>query len=116
MIIPDTVPITILRGRDFDITFTFEDLNLTGYTAKSQARETESQTSALIFPAGTTQFTCVVTPGTDSTVKLSLTDTQTAGIVKPQGWYDLLLIDPSGHDDTYVRGPVTVGGSVTVKS
>jgi hypothetical protein len=116
MVIPETYPITIIRGREFDVAFTFVGLNLTGYTIKAQARETESQSSALIFPTGTTAFTLAVVSGTDSTVTLTLTDTQTAGITASQGWYDLLLTDGTGKDETYIRGPVTVIGSVTVKS
>jgi len=111
MIIPDTYPLTILRGRDFDVEFEFADLNLTGYTARSQIRASESQDATLIE-----EFTIIVTPGTDSTVELDLSETETGAITQETGFYDLLLTSPSGVDYTYIRGPVTFIGSVTEKA
>lgn len=109
-IIPDTYNFTVLRGRDFDETFEFVALNLTGYTARLQIRSAESQIAPLIAEA-----TLVITPGTDSTIRVTLSDTVTAAITQDVGYYDLLLVDPSGKDDTYVRGTMTFLGSVTVK-
>lgn len=110
-IIPDTYHFTIIRGRDFDETFEFPALNLTGYTAKMQIRTAESQSAPLIA-----EVTLTVTPGTDSTIRCVLTDTVTAAITHDVGYYDLLISNPGGSDDTYVRGTITVLGSVTVKS
>ena len=110
MIIPDTLPITIIKGRDFEMEFIFEGLNLSGYTVSSQLRTSESQQATLLA-----DFTVVVTPGTNSTVQISLDDTTTGALIQSSGWYDLLITDPSDKDETYVRGPVSLIGSVTEK-
>lgn len=110
MVIPDTYPLTIIRGREFSVTFEFVALNLSGYTVKAQVRELENQSSTLIA-----DFTEAVVTGTNSTVTLSLSDTTTSAITQSTGFYDILMTDGSNNDYTYVRGPVQIIGSVTVK-
>lgn len=109
MIIPDTIPLTILRGRDFSLDFEFVAFDLTGYTGRCQIRSMDNVSAPLIE-----EFTVAITPATDSLVNISLTDTETTAITAETGWYDLLLTTGT-TDATYVRGPVTFIGSVTEK-
>lgn len=111
MIIPDTYPLTIIRGRDFySPDFEFVGLNTTGYTITSEIRELESQDATLIET-----FHVTNTPGASSTISLYLSETETAAITQDSGFYDLLMTDGSGNDYTYLRGKVTIIGSVTEK-
>lgn len=110
MIIPDTYPLTIIKGRDFEITFEFEGLNTTSYTVTSEIRELESQSSTLIET-----FTVVNTPGANSTITLSLSESETEAITQDAGFYDILMTDVSNNDYTYIRGPIQFIGSVTEK-
>jgi len=109
MIIPDTIPLTILRGRDFEIVFEFEATNLAGYTGRSQIRAMDNISSPLLE-----EFAITITPATNSTVRLTLTDAETTAITAETGWFDLLLTTGT-TDATFVRGPVTFIGSVTEK-
>jgi len=105
--------ITIRKGRDFSEYFGLRNdddtpMDLTGYTVKAQIRASRDTTSTLIA-----DFTVRIDDPTTGDIYLELTDTVTAGLTATRAYYDLLLTDPSGIDETYVEGAVTVRGSVT---
>jgi hypothetical protein len=100
-------------GRDFNEYFGFTDdadtpLDMTGYTVKAQIRSGESSGSTLIA-----EFTVDNSALADGELWLRLTDAQTAAITASSGYYDILVTDASGTDETWVFGTVTFQGRPT---
>lgn len=103
----------IYRGRKYIFSFYLADeddapIPLTGYTLKAQIRTKPELLGSLIA-----EFTVSVTDELNGEVELILEEELTASIRASRGYYDLLVIDDSGNDDTYMKGIVEVEGSVT---
>ena len=96
---PGYLDLDCYQGASFDYTLTWNAggsaVNLTGYTARMQVRETTASTAvALSLTAGTG----ITLGGTAGTIALALTATQTAAIdATPSGQYvyDLELVNGS---------------------
>ena len=106
--------LVIYKGNDFSMTVSFLDalgdpLDLTGWTGYAQIREERSKSSTLIA-----DFT-VTHNGAGGVVTMTLADTDTNPSGN-KGFYDLLMVDDDGFDETYLTGQVTFVPTVTDKS
>ena len=104
------------KGRDLLQEFTFKDedgnaLDLSGYTFRSQARESSDPDSTLII-----EHTVDYSDANVGTVRLTNTDTETGAIADDVGYYDLLVSDGSGLEETWVYGMETYNKRPTVKA
>lgn len=109
-------PLEIRRGREFSEPFGFVNdddsaMDLTGYTVKAQVRDRQAIDGNLII-----EFTVRIDDPLTGEVYLELTDAETSAITARRGFYDLLLIDAAGKDETYVEGVVAFKGSVTANA
>jgi len=108
---PGTHNIVIVRGEDYSLSFnvTVDSVvqTFTGGTAYAQIRESESRASTLIA-----DFTTAIDVAGEVTITLS--DTLSAAITQDLGYYDVVIRDSGGNDVYYLKGRVTVDGSVTV--
>ena len=76
-------------------------VDLTGYTGNSHLRKhTDSSLSAVIAVG--------ITSAADGKIRLSLTDSQTAGLAPGRHVYDVLLTKPGGNKLIAVEGSVLV--------
>lgn len=112
---PGNLDITIQRGEDFSLQFTASVggtlQDFAGATITAQARQTLALDGNLI---GNFVGSLV----DDNTIKILMTDTVTSAIDSAitKGYYDVLVTTGGGDDRYYLRGKVTVAGSVTVKA
>ena len=107
--------LTIKRGNDFNQLFEFQQNNgsamtLVDWTLKSEIREKKDRNSTLVIA-----FTVYIPTPSNGKIYLKLTDTETAELNRGRKFYDVLLISPSGFDDTYIEGTATIVGTVTKK-
>lgn len=106
--------LTVYKGNDFRMFVYFKDLNndpvdLTGWTGFAQIRDEKKASANLLS-------TFVVTvEGLTGKVTMELIDSETSPDGN-RGFYDLLMVDDEGFDETYVEGLVTFVDTVTVKS
>jgi hypothetical protein len=111
-----TLNLTIDQGTTWNCVLTWKingtAVNLTGYSARLQARQH--------FSSGTTVLALTSTPadgitlgGVAGTITLSLTATQTAALPALLCVYDLELVSPSGEVTRLVEGTLTVTAEVT---
>jgi hypothetical protein len=112
---PATYDITIRKGNDYEQLFEFQQsdgsaMNLTGFTIESQVRAKQSRDATLII-----SFTVIIPDPTNGKVYLKLTDTETGALLEKSGYYDILVISPSGFDEIYLEGRVFIEPIVTVK-
>jgi hypothetical protein len=106
--------LVIYKGRDFKMNVYFKDqagdpADLTGWVGKAQVRETQSSSSPLIF-----EMPVTVELPLQGKVVVEARDLATDG-QQNQGFWDLLMTDPSGYDDTYVLGRVSLVNVPTKK-
>lgn len=119
-----TYSFTIEQGTTVAKVLTWKDgsgtaINLTGYTARLQVRPT--QISATINWDATTENGAIALGGAAGTITLIASATVTAGWTwtiptgqtKPQGVYDLELIDGSGNVTRVIQGTITLDPEVT---
>jgi len=98
--------LVIYKGRDFRMHAYFKDrtgnpADLSGWTGKAQIRESQQSSSPLILNMSVT----VVLP-LDGKVTIEALDHDT-DVLQNVGFWDLLMTDPSGYDDTYILGRVS---------
>jgi hypothetical protein len=110
------VNLKIEQGATFRQKFTWKDakgkpVNLTGYTAKLQVRDSAGATTVLLEL--TTENVGIVLGGTAGTIELMQTDEQTAALTFLKGVYDLLLLAADGTALRLIEGSVTVVPGVT---
>lgn len=87
------------------------ELNLTGYTARMQAREEyESATAFLDITTGNGGITL---GGAAGTIALLLSATATAAITAEHGYYDLELVSPTGRVYRLLQGKICVSKEAT---
>ena len=101
--------ITIKAGADYTIDFTYAEddetpIDLTGWTAEAQLRETDTAPDAV-------DFSCSV----DSAgVHLELDHDETAALRYAVGCYDVFITDPGGTSRTpLIRGQALIVPGVT---
>jgi|TARA_R110002020_G_scaffold181076_1_gene375852 hypothetical protein len=85
-------------------------VDLSSYTAAMDIRRKQSDSTALI---ALTSSSGISLGGTDGTITISLTDTQTAAITPGFGVWDLELIDSGGSNLRLVEGTCEFTPSVT---
>ena len=111
---PGTHNIEIVRGEDFSLSFTVTIdgviLDLTGATAYAQIRESKSRSAVLIA-----DFDTDISADPDNVVTISIADAVTAAMTQDLGYYDVLIVSAGTEDLYYLKGRVTIDGSVTVK-
>jgi hypothetical protein len=103
------------QGATFSRVFTWEDstgvpVNVAGYTARMQVRETVTAASTLL--SFTTENGGITLGGTAGTITVTATATQTAAIAAGCYVYDLELIN-GATVYRLVQGQFTVDGEVT---
>ena len=86
-------------------------VNLTGYTARMQVRETVESSSTLL--SLTTENSRIALGGTAGTITLTVTAADTAAVVAGHYVYDLELVSGSGTVYRLVQGCFTVDAEVT---
>lgn len=107
---PGTYNISLQRRADYYVTLQFKDatataINLTGWTVEAQAWNQQRTTKYADFAV---EYTNRAT----GTVKISLTDTQTA-LLPNEVYYDVLLTDTAGLKEYYLEGIIYVSEGYT---
>lgn len=110
----DSYNFTLDQGSDWYLNITYKDstgapINLTGYTAAMQIRETASSTTSVLTLSSGSGIT--ITPLT-GVLDLHATATQTAAIAAGKYQYDLEL-NNSGVITRIIQGVVTINAEVT---
>ena len=108
---PGTYNFTLQRRSDHSIPLLFKDssnnaINLTGFTVAAQVWE-ETRTTKYA------DFSVTYTDRTAGSVKISLTDTQTATFTPEVLKYDVLLTNASGEKEYYLEGTIFVSEGYT---
>ena len=108
---PGTYNFTLQRRSDHSIPLLFKDsnnnaINLTGFTVAAQVWE-ETRTTKYA------DFSVTYTDRTAGSVKISLTDTQTATFTPDVLKYDVLLTNPSNEKEYYLEGTIFVSEGYT---
>ncbi len=108
---PGTYNFTLQRRSDHSIPLLFKDsnnnaINLTGFTVAAQVWE-ETRTTKYA------DFSVTYTDRTAGSVKISLTDTQTATFTPEVLKYDVLLTNGSGEKEYYLEGTIFVSEGYT---
>ncbi len=106
----------IYQGATFRQNFLWQDENenpidLTGYTARFMARPNVNETTPFITL--TTENGGITLGGTDGTIALYMSDTDTAAITAPIGVYDLELAVTAGEVTRLLQGNITISKEVT---
>ena len=115
---------TVEQGTTMDIPITWRDgsnnpVNLTGYTARMQARETLAASTTLF--EWTTENSRIELGGATGVITIKATAVETAGFswpipagqTNPQGVYDLELISGTGVVTRLLKGTITIDREVT---
>ena len=108
---PATYDFSVQRRADHSIPLLFKDssnnaINLTGFTVAAQVWE-ETRTTKYA------DFSVTYTDRTAGSVKISLTDTQTATFTPNELKYDVLLTNGSGEKEYYLEGTIFVSEGYT---
>lgn len=114
---PGKKHLTVYQGASFQEQFTWEDENgpidLTGYTARMQARENYIL-SAPVFLDLTTENGGIALGEAAGTITLFIGAQDTAGITAGDGFYDLELQSASGIVYRLLQGNMYVSNEVTL--
>lgn len=108
--------ITINQGATFELSITWKDsagtaINLTGYSARMQVRETYSSTSSIL---SLTSGSGITLGGAAGTIAILISATTTAALTAPfSGVYDLELVSAGGVVTRLLQGAATVSPEVT---
>jgi hypothetical protein len=108
--------ITINQGATYELTVTWKDsagtaINLTGYSARMQVRETYSSTSTIV---SLTNGSGITLGGAAGTIAIAISATTTAALTAPfSGVYDLELVSAGGVVTRLLQGAATVSPEVT---
>ena len=108
------IPLNLLmeKGTDFDATFNIQNednttpLNLTGYTAAAKMRRSYYATTA-------TDFVVEFVDRYNSILKISLNNTDTAGLDPRRYVYDIVLTSPQSIKTRVIEGIIEVTPGVT---
>ena len=113
----NTYNLEINQGATLALVATWSDsagtaINLTGYTARLNVRETYASTSAVLTL--TTENSGIVLGGAAGTITLAATATVTAALTAPfSGVYDLELVSGGGVVTRLLEGSATISPEVT---
>lgn len=114
MINPGTYNITCPQGATFDKTFTISidgvPLNLSGYTAAMQVRETYDSATPLI---SLTNGSGITLGGTAGTIAVLISSTASAAVADGFYSYDLEITSSGGVKDRLLQGKFVVTPEVT---
>ena len=107
---PGTYNISLQRRADYYVTLQFKDaagtaIDLTGWTVAAQAWDKTRTTKHA-------DFTVDYTDRAAGTVKISLTDEQTA-LLPNEAYYDVLLTDTANVKEYYLEGIIYVSEGYT---
>ena len=107
---PGTYNISLQRRADYSITLQFKDntdaaIDLTGWSAAAQAWNQPRTTKYA-------DFTVTYTNRSTGTIAIALTDEQTA-LFTSEAYYDVLLTNPSGLKEYYLKGIIYVSEGYT---
>ena len=107
---PGTYNISLQRRADYYVTLQFKDaagtaIDLTGWTVAAQAWDKTRTTKHADFAVDYTDRAA-------GTVKISLTDEQTA-LLPNEAYYDVLLTDTAGLKEYYLEGILYVSEGYT---
>ena len=108
--------IEINQGATYQLTVTWKDsagtaINLTGYTARMQVRETYSSASTIV---SLTDGSGITLGGAAGTIAILISATTTAALTAPfSGVYDLELVSAGGVVTRLLQGAATVTPEVT---
>jgi len=110
----DVYDMTIDQGATYTLTVTWKiatvAVDITGYTARLQARHSTASTSTFISLTDSAGLTL---GGVNGTILVTLTATETAAITEKFGVYDLELESAGGVVTRLLRGAVTISQEVT---
>lgn len=113
MLKPGWLDLDCYQGASFDYTLTYQlggsAVNLTGYTARMQVRQTADSTATALSLATGSGITL---GGTAGTILLEASATTTAALTSGQFVYDLELVSGS-YVTRLVEGNFVVHGEVT---
>ena len=114
MINPGTYNITCPQGATFDRTFTISvsgsPMNLTGYSAAMQVRETFDSSSTVV---SLTNGSGITLGGTAGTIAVVISSTASAAIADGYYSYDLEITSGGGVKDRILQGKFVVTPEVT---
>lgn len=102
--------IRIEQGATWRTTLTLADTDLTGYTARMQARADITETDTLL---DLSTGSGISIDGPAGQITLELADEQTAALDWTEGVYDLEIVAPSGDVTRLLKGPILVDPEVT---
>lgn len=108
--------IEINQGATYELTVTWKDsagtaINLTGYSARMQVRETYSSASTVV---SLTNGSGITLGGAAGTIAILISATTTAALTAPfSGVYDLELVSAGGVVTRLLQGAATVTPEVT---
>ncbi len=108
--------ITINQGATFELTITYKDsagtaINLTGYTARMQVRETYSSSSTVV---SLTNGSGITLGGAAGTIAILISAATTEALTAPfSGVYDLEIVSGGGVVTRLLQGAATVSPEVT---
>lgn len=108
---------TIEQGATLSIAVTWKDsnstpVNLTGYTARSQFRQTYESSSTVL--SLTTENGGIALGGTAGTIQLTASATTTAGLTAPaNGVWDLELVSGAGVVTRLLQGAYQITPEAT---
>jgi|LakMenE18May11ns_1017448.scaffolds.fasta_scaffold9838492_2 hypothetical protein len=111
---PATLNLNCWQGATFDYNLTWTlngtAVNLTGYSARMQVRETYDSTTPVI---SLTSGTGITLGGTAGSILLDISATTTAGVPSGQYVYDLELVTSGGYVTRLLEGNFNVDPEVT---
>jgi hypothetical protein len=114
MINPGIYNVQCWQGADWDRTFTISQsgvpLNLTGYSAAMQVRESADADTYLL---SLTNGTGITLGGTAGTITVAITSAQSSAIAAGSYSYDLEIVSNGGAVTRLLQGSFNVVGNVT---
>ena len=112
----NTYNLEINQGATLSLVATWRDsagtaINLTGYTARMQVRETYSSSTSIV---SLTNAAGITLGGAAGTIAIAISATTTAALTAPfSGVYDLELVSAGGVVTRLLQGAATVSPEVT---
>lgn len=105
--------LTIEQGANYSKTFTYTDttVDLTGYSARMQIRESFSSVSTLADLSTTGSGLSISVPSRSVTINLAASTT--AALSFTSGVYDLEIVSPANTVTRLLEGTVTLSKEVT---
>lgn len=101
----------IEQGATWQPVLTLRDTNLTGYTARMQARTNVADVDTLLDLS--TENGKIAIDGPAGQITLTLTSGETAALTWQQAYYDLEIIAPDGDVTRLLKGIIEVDAEVT---